>query len=523
VFFSPPNFNNPGTYTYYCVITYAPNGCGTLTSAAASIHVIADPAVSILPNTTQTMCVGGTSTCLEASVSGGIGTNYYLWNPGGASTSTFCPPSDSVGTFSYTVIVSQSGIACASLPSNSVVINIVPDPVITISGEIEVCDGAEVPLSTSVSGGIGNITSYSWNQSQPLGSPYIPMTWNGTGGTTVSLFDDIVYQVSITQEGNGCNAVDTHYIHVVPDPMVVVDYDSLVCVNTPTELVANVIGGTGIAYFDWYQVDSLLTIGGTPILTDNPTQNTITQTLYDSYYNFYYVALEMTGLGCDLDTSELVIIEALDWAIADFDVMPDTLEQSFFNPTFSFINQSQSATNYLWNLDECSPQLSNTQLYQIPTPFYNPNAEDIIDYTYGCQPGIYTIQLVAYNQGICPDTAIQQIRIKDELVVYVPNTFTPNDDNTNDLFVPVVTSYWELAEYDFTIYDRWGEIIFQSDQRGEGWDGIAGRPWPVTTGTESPKSSRQTEQIGTYVWTLKVRLMNSSETKEYKGHVNLVK
>jgi gliding motility-associated-like protein len=530
VLLSPPNFNIPGTYTYYCIITYGPNGCGVLTSAAANIHVVADPVVSILPNTTQTMCIGGAPTCLDASVSGGIGSNFYLWNPGGASSSTFCPPSDSVGTFSYTVIVSQTGIACASLPSNSVVINIVPDPVITINGAIEVCEGAEVPLSTSISGGIGNITSYTWNQSQPVGSPYIlMMSWNGSGGITEPIFEDIIYQVEITQEGNGCNAVDTHFINVVADPVVSVNFDPLICVNTSTELVASFTGGTGTASFDWYEVDSLLTVGGVPIPTDGPSDNSITQTIYESYYNFFYVALEMTGLGCNPDTSDLIIIEALDWAIADFDVIPDSLEQSFFDPTFSFINQSQFATNYVWDLDECEIQLSNTQLYQIPTPFYNPNAEDIIDYTYGCPPGVYTVQLIAYNQGICPDTAFQQIRINDELVVYVPNTFTPNDDNMNDLFVPVVTSNWELAEYDFKIYDRWGEVVFQSDQRGEGWDGIAGRPWPGTIGTEYPDNIKigdpygQRPVIGTYVWTLKVRLMNSTEKKEYRGHVNLVK
>jgi gliding motility-associated-like protein len=524
ILFSPQIFNTPGTYTYYCIITYGPNGCGSLTTAVANIHVIADPIVSILPNTTQNLCVGGTTTCLNTSVSGGIGTNYYLWNPGGASTSTFCPPSDSSGTFNYSVTVSQSGIACASLPSNVVVINIVPDPIITISGEIEVCDGAEVPLTTSVTGGIGNITSYTWNQSQPVGSPYSLMSWTSAGSTTVEIFDDITYQVEITQEGNGCNALDTHYIHVVPDPIVTVDFEELVCVNTPTVLTANITGGTGIAYFDWYQVDSLLTVGGTPIPTDGPSDNSITQTIYESYYNFYYVALEMTGLGCDLDTSDLVIIEALDWAIANFDVLPDSLEQSFLDPTFSFLNQSEHATNYWWDLDECAPQLPNSSLYQIPTSYYNPTSENIIDYTYGCEPGIYTVQLIAYNQGICPDTAWQQIAIRDVLIVYVPNTFTPNGDGINDIFIPVITHYDELAYYSFEIYDRWGEVIFSTDNSEQGWDGIAGRPWPFMEGTQSPPNKLdQSPQDGTYTWTLKARLKNSSDIVNERGHVNILR
>ena len=517
VLLSPPNFNIPGTYTYYCIITYGPNGCGVLTSAAANIHVVADPVVSILPNTTQTMCIGGTATCLDASVSGGIGSNFYLWNPGGASTSTFCPPSDSVGTFSYTVIVSQTGIACASLPSNSVVINIVPDPVVTINGVIEVCEGAEVPLSTSISGGIGNITSYTWNQSQPVGSPYtLMMTWNGSGGITEPIFEDIIYQVEITQEGNGCNAVDTHFINVVADPVVSVNFDPLICVNTSTELVASFTGGTGTAYFDWYEVDSLLTVGGVPIPTDGPSDISITQTIYESYYNFFYVALEMTGLGCNPDTSDLIIIEALDWAIADFDVMPESVEQSFFDPTFSFINQSQFATNYVWDLDECEIQLSNTQLYQDPTPFYNPNAEDIIDYTYGCPPGVYTVQLIAYNQGICPDTAFQQIRINDEVVVYVPNTFIPDDNNKNDLFYPVFSSFTAPDYYEFLIFNRWGEVIFKSNETTSENGFIQGDPWDGTY-----KGERC--QDGTYTWKLNYTHRGAKKTEELTGHVNLIR
>lgn len=518
-----PVFNISGDYMYFCEVTYTASGCNDTTSLTAEFHVLPDPIASINSFGADSVCVGGQLGCLTSNVSGGFGQPIgYVWSsfmpPNFTQVydtvppdSVFCPPTQTPGNYLYTVSIIQSGNGCISANAPFDTVSVVPDPVITINGYTEVCTGAEVPLTSSVSGGIGDVTNYYWLQSQPVGSPYsLMLGWNGQGNITSKLQQNIIYQIIITQEGNGCSAADTHHIKVFPDPIVTVDFDPLVCVNTPTELVANVTGGTGIAYFDWYQADSLLAVGGVPIAKDDPTDNNITQTIYDSYYNFYYVALEMTGFGCDPDTSELVMIEALDWAIADFDVMPDTLEQSFFDPTFSFINQSQFATNYLWDLNECSPQLSTKELYQIPTRFYNPNAEDIIDYTYGCSPGVYTVTLIANNRGLCPDTALQQIRIKDEVVVYVPNTFTPNGDKTNDLFVPVVTSYWELADYNFTIYDRWGEVVFQSDQRYQGWDGIAGGPI-------------KTAQIGTYTWTLKVRLDNSSEIKKYTGHVNLIK
>jgi gliding motility-associated-like protein len=237
----------------------------------------------------------------------------------------------------------------------------------------------------------------------------------------------------------------------------------------------------------------------------------------------------MTGLGCDPDTSELIIVEGLDWAVADFDIQPDSLVQSLFDPTFSFINRSENATNYWWDLGECDPQLPNSGLYQTPSQYYNPTATNIVDYTYGCEPGIYSVQLVATNQGICPDTVIKQIKIKDEIVVYVPNTFTPNGDGINDLFIPIVTSYSDLGQYEFRIYDRWGEVIFESKTVGEGWDGIAGRPWPGVTGTNYPNvipygdPNKQRPQDGTYTWTLRARLKASSEVEDYRGHVNIIR
>ena len=81
-----------------------------------------------------------------------------------------------------------------------------------------------------------------------------------------------------------------------------------------------------------------------------------------------------------------------------------------------------------------------SELFTPTTPFYNPKDKDQIVYTYGCPPGLYEIMLVAMNQGMCPDTAYQVIRIQDELLVYVPNTFTPDYDENNQFFYLVITT-----------------------------------------------------------------------------------
>jgi hypothetical protein len=323
-----PVFNTAGDYLYFCEITYTASGCNDTTSLTAEFHVLPDPIASINSFGADSVCVGGQLGCMTANVSGGFGSSVgYVWSLLTPPTFTqvydtippdsiFCPSTDAPGNYLYTVSIIQSGNGCISANAPFETVSVVPDPVVTINGEIEVCDGAEVPLTTTVTGGIGDVTNYYWLQSQPVGSPFTLMLgWNGQGDTTAALQEDITYQVQILQEGNGCNAVDTHFINVVPDPIVVVDYDSLVCLNTPTELTASVIGGTGTPYFYWYQVDSLLTVGGSPV--SDGSSSSITQTLYEAYWNFYYVALQMSGLGCDPDTSDLIIIKGLDWAVAD--------------------------------------------------------------------------------------------------------------------------------------------------------------------------------------------------------------
>ena len=103
-------------------------------------------------------------------------------------------------------------------------------------------------------------------------------------------------------------------------------------------------------------------------------------------------------------------------------------------------------------------------------------------------------------------------------------TFTPNGDGINDIFIPVITHYDELAQYSFEIYDRWGEVIFSTDNPEQGWDGIAGRPWPFIEGTQSPSQKLdQSPQDGTYTWTLRARLKNSSDIVDEKGHVNILR
>ena len=75
--------------------------------------------------------------------------------------------------------------------------------------------------------------------------------------------------------------------------------------------------------------------------------------------------------------------------------------------------------------------------------------------------GVYNVALVAMAEDGCTDTAYVAITVNDEVLFYVPNSFTPNGDGLNELFIPVLTAGYDRSQgYEFSVYNRWGEQIF---------------------------------------------------------------
>jgi hypothetical protein len=245
----------------------------------------------------------------------------------------------------------------------------------------------------------------------------------------------------------------------------------------------------------------------------------------DLEYNFVstgdttiFVESVNSGFGCDL-AKATIVIEGLIPSTAYFDVSSTT--QSFFDPTFSFYNSSENATDFVWDLGECKPQLNYWELFASPTFSYNPTDENIFNYTYGCAPGNYTVQLIASNLGYCADTFTQVIKIEPNLSIYVPNTFTPDFNSYNQLFFPVFNDdVVESFGYVFRIYNRWGDVVFETKEMPEiptlpsnkkgAWDGIS-------------QLSRDVAQDGTYTWEVYYKVRNDDEVKKAMGHVNLIR
>ena len=100
---------------------------------------------------------------------------------------------------------------------------------------------------------------------------------------------------------------------------------------------------------------------------------------------------------------------------------------------------------------------------------------DITTYSFVSNPtyvfteaGNYPVALVVKNNWGCSDTALKIIKVEPDFGVFVPNSFTPNNDGTNDVFKAVVRSE---KLFSMKIYDRWGQEVFYVKSSDEAWDG----------------------------------------------------
>ncbi|MEO6901869.1 MAG: PKD domain-containing protein [Bacteroidia bacterium] len=128
-------------------------------------------------------------------------------------------------------------------------------------------------------------------------------------------------------------------------------------------------------------------------------------------------------------------------------------------------------------------------------------------------PATYLATLLVKNADGCVDSISHEIVIHPEFTFYIPNAFSPNDDGLNDVFLGRGIG---IKKYNFWIYDRWGNIIFNTEDIDEGWDG------GTTSSTDNIIDGSAGCLQDVYVW--KVRVIDIiGKIHDYKGIVTLIK
>lgn len=123
-------------------------------------------------------------------------------------------------------------------------------------------------------------------------------------------------------------------------------------------------------------------------------------------------------------------------------------------------------------------------------------------------PGIYNVNLeIIDSQSGCKSSISKLIQIYSEKSVYVPNAFTPGSGNLNNIFLPILNGFDPMS-YHLTIFNRWGEMLFESYDMSQGWDGSYGG---------------ELVENGIYVWTITATEENSDSREQYTGHITLIR
>jgi gliding motility-associated-like protein len=149
--------------------------------------------------------------------------------------------------------------------------------------------------------------------------------------------------------------------------------------------------------------------------------------------------------------------------------------------------------------------------YQNFWTFGDGSSSDAANPTHAYEAGIaqtYLVTLIVASEAGCTDTTFREIEIREQLLFYVPNTFTPDGNSFNPEFIPVMTTGFDPYNYHLTIFNRWGELVFETRHPNRGWDG---------------KYGGQMAGEGTYVWVLKFGHEYNDKVYFFQGHVNLLR
>jgi gliding motility-associated-like protein len=199
--------------------------------------------------------------------------------------------------------------------------------------------------------------------------------------------------------------------------------------------------------------------------------------------------------GCFGSFTAVDYICAQDVPQAGFIVVPQQV--SALAPNIQFNNTSVGADTYLWDFGDNSDLSTET----------NPSHSYPFD-----EPGSYPVMLIANSSLGCADTAYSFVEVLEELIYYVPNTFTPDGDIYNQTFEPVFTSGFDPYNYNLMILNRWGEIIFESNDPSLGWDG-----------SYTMNGHVNTCHSGVYTWRIEFKSKDNDEKTIITGHVNLIR
>ncbi|MDG1334404.1 MAG: gliding motility-associated C-terminal domain-containing protein [Crocinitomicaceae bacterium] len=347
---------------------------------------------------------------------------------------------------------------CSNTASGTQTITINALPNVSAGIDFTICEDDPAVLTGS------GATSYVWNNGVTNGTSFNPAT---TATHTV-----------VGTDVNGCVSSDSMILIVEPLPTVSFIADDTDGCSPHTVEFTNTTPGN-ITTCIW-------SIEGAEILDGLTANYTFNQPgLYD-------VTLTATSAaGCTNSETYTDYIYVESDPSANF--IPSTSEISVYGSDVTFYNESIGATSYEWYFGDWT----GTSFEEEPTVTFPSE-----------NPVNYSVTLYALSPLGCIDSMTRAIFYKEDVIFYVPNAFTPNGDEYNQVFQPIFTSGYDAHDFNMLIYNRWGEVIYETNDDTQGWDGTF---------------KGNMVQAGIYTWKIEFKKLYTDERVMVNGHVNLLK
>lgn len=382
----------------------------TNTTIRDSVHITVARS-DIKANEDTTVCAGSP---VQMSVTQGTS---FIWSPTEGLSNPLSPNPVATPLTTTKYIVTGIGTTrCAS--SDTVIITVLPQPGTTVSNDTAICRSATVQLNAA--GGV----SYEWFPSSQFDNPTIANPLATTNATTM-------YTVKVTGT-NGCVKTDTVNVEVRTHPDFKTSGNQSVCEGDPVILSAS--GGTSYQWTPSSQVTDQNAATTNATLTG--TSNLFSVHISENVCN-YDTTIDITIFK---NPNPLVSIEKsndINCAIPTSQLNASGADSYFWTPFL-----------HLDNATSASPIAA-------------------VDTT-------TTFTVTGYSAAGCSASATVTIKVDNTGLprFVLPNAFTPNGDGRNDCFG---IKRWGNAKIDqFAVYNRWGQIVFQTKNPAECWDGAVG-------------------------------------------------
>lgn len=452
--------------TYNCTITSTVGCTGNVSVTVTEIPGM----IATIVNQTDVTCYTGNDGMVEVNVTQGTPGYTYSWDN---STSTTNVANDLyVGDHTLTITDQNNCVINLTATINEPA----PLQITSLTNDTQICPENTATLDVVGTGGSSPYTFTWYENGNVIGT--------GTQITVDPEFTNTQYCVVLSEQC-GSPTVDSCLLVYFPTPIQPVLTPDKLESCIPGEFTFTNTSTNGSEISTMYVVFSEGTtamLNGTDPITvifDDPTTYSVDMTVTSVY-------------GCVYTNSIQNIVEVLPDPVADFtfSANPATIFET------SILMQDRSSFDVVqweWSSPGSTPSYS----YSENPNFMFPEGE----------VGQYPVTLMVTTDNGCTDTVTYIMNIVPAILFYAPNTFTPDDDEFNQSWEFFVSGI-DIFDFELTIFNRWGEIIWETKDPSAKWDGT----W-----------NGKRIQEGTYVWKSIVKDPLTDDKLEFKGHINVLR